>query len=69
MKTPMPIDQLPSFIAKSNGTTQPGSDPWLKFTIVGGVLLLGVVISASIMKRTQQNILKIKHQVNENEKD
>jgi hypothetical protein len=69
MKTPMPIDQLPSFIAKSNGTTQPGSDPWLKFIIVGGVILSGLLISASIMKRAQQNILKIKHQVNENEKD
>ena len=69
MRSPTPIDQLPSFIAKSNVVTQPESDSWLKFIIVGGVLLLGVVISASIMKRAQQNTIKIKHQVNENEKD
>ena len=67
MNTPTPIENLPGFNSGLN--SQPGSDPWLKFIIVGGVMLLGVVISASIMKRAQQNILKIKHQVNENEKD
>ena len=50
MKAPMPIDELPSFIAKNNGTVQPGSNPWLKFIIVGGVLLVGLVVSASVMK-------------------
>ena len=67
MKTPVPIDQLPSFIAKSNGSNQPGSNPWLKFIIVGGVLLLGVAVSASVMRRTQQNNIKPKE--NENGKD
>ncbi|MBC8474888.1 MAG: hypothetical protein O2852_08690 [Bacteroidetes bacterium] len=67
MTTPTPIENLPGFNSGLN--SQPGSDPWLKFIIVGGVILLGVVISASIMKRAQQNILKIKYQVNENEKD
>ena len=67
MTTPTPIENLPGFNSGLN--SQPGSDPWLKFIIVGGVMLLGVVISASIMKRAQQNILKIKYQVNENEKD
>jgi len=69
MKTPMPIDQLPSFIAKSNSSNQPGSNPWLKFIIVGGVLLLGVAVSASLMRRAQQNTIKIKPKENENGKD
>ena len=67
MTTPTPIENLPGFNSGLN--SQPGSDPWLKFIIVGGVLLLGVVISASIIKTAQQNTIKIKHQVNENEKD
>ena len=69
MKTPMPIDQLPSFIAKSNGSNQPGSNPWLKFIIVGGVLLLGVAISAAVMRKAHQNTIKIKPKENENRKD
>lgn len=67
MKTPMPIDQLPSFIAKSDGSNQPGSNPWLKFIIVGGVLLIGVAFSAAVMRRAQQNTIKPKE--NENGKD
>ena len=69
MKTPMPIDQLPSFIAKSNGSNQPGSNPWLKFIIVCGVLVLGVAVSAAVMRRAQQNTIKIKPKENENGKD
>ena len=69
MKTPMPIDQLPSFIAKSNGSNQPGSNPWLKFIIVGGVLLIGVAVSAAVTRRAQQNSIKIKPKENENGKD
>ena len=69
MKTPMPIDQLPSFISKSDGSSQPGSNPWLKFIIVGGVLLLGVAVSTAVMRRAQQNSIKIKTKENENGKD
>ena len=69
MKTPIPIDQLPSFIAKSDGSNQPGSNPWLKFIIVGGVLLIGVAVSAAVMRRAQQNTIQIKHKENENGKD
>ena len=69
MKSPMPIDQLSSFIAKSNGSNQLGSNPRLKFIIVGGVLLLAVLISYSAMRRTQQNTIKIKSEDNENEKN
>lgn len=69
MKTPMPVDQLPSFISKSGGSNQTGSNPWLKFIIVGGVLLLVVAVSASIMRRAQQNTIKTKPEENENGKD
>ena len=65
MKAPMPIDELPSFIAKSNGTVQPGSNPWLKYIIVGGIILLGLVVSASIMKTGVVNNNTIKRKENE----
>ena len=65
MKAPMPIDELPSFIAKSNGTVQPGSNPWLKYIIVGGILLIGLVVSASIMKTAVVNNNTIKRKENE----
>ena len=65
MKAPMPIDELPSFIAKSNGTVQPGSNPWLKYIIVGGILLVGLVVSASIMKSAVINNNTIKRKENE----
>ena len=65
MKAPMPIDELPSFIAKSNGTVQPGSNPWLKYIIVGGILLVGLVVSASIMKTAVVNNNTIKRKENE----
>lgn len=65
MKAPMPIDELPSFIAKSNGTVQPGSNPWLKYIIVGGILLVGLVVSASIMKTAVVNNNVIKRKENE----
>ena len=64
MKGPIPIDELPSFFTKSNGPIQPGSNPWLKFIIVGGVILLGLGISAIVIKRAQQNRLKIKENEN-----
>ena len=67
MKVPTPIENLPGF--NSGGSVQPGSNPWLKFIIVGGVLLLGVAISASVMRRAQQNSIRIKPKENENGKD
>jgi len=67
MKEPMPIDQLPNFIARVNPGNQPGSNPWLKFIIIGGVILLGLGISATVIKRAQQNRLKIND--NENGKE
>ena len=67
MNVPTPIENLPGFNSGTN--SQPGSNPWLKFIIVGGVLLLGVAVSVSVMRRTQQNTIKIKPKENENGKD
>ena len=67
MNVPTPIENLPGFNSGMN--SQPGSNPWLKFIIVGGVLLLGVAISALVMRRAQQNTIKIKPEENENGKD
>ena len=67
MNVPTPIENLPGFNSGTN--SQPGSNPWLKFIIVGGVLLMGVAVSASVMRRAQQNSIKIKPKENENGKD
>lgn len=67
MNVPTPIENLPGFNSGQN--SQPGSNPWLKFIIVGGVLVLGLAVSASVMRRTQQNTIKIKPKENENGKD
>jgi len=67
MNVPTPIENLPGFNSGMN--SQPGSNPWLKFIIVGGVLLLGLAVSASVMRRAQQNTIKIKPKENENRND
>ncbi len=69
MISPMPVDELPSFIAKSNEIGQPGNNPWLKYIIVGGILLLGVVFSAAIIGKKQQNSKPTKTEENENGND
>ena len=67
MNVPTPIENLPGFNSGTNSQT--GSNPWLKFIIVGGVLLIGVAVSAAVMRRAQQNSIKIKPKENENGKD
>ena len=65
MNVPTPIENLPGFNPGTN--SQPRLNPWLKFIIVGGVLLIGVAVSAAVMKIAQQNTIKPKE--NENGKD
>ena len=55
MISPMPVDELPSFIEKNKDIEPLVNDPWLKYIIVGGVLILAVVISAAIIGKHQQN--------------
>jgi len=62
----MPIDELPSFLAKNNKIGQPNNDPWLKYIIVGGILLFGAVISVAIIGKQQENNIRTKQVENEN---
>ena len=55
MISPMPVDELPSFIEKTKDIEPLVNNPWLKYIIVGGVLILAVVISAAIIGKHQQN--------------
>ena len=61
MNVPTPIEKLPRF--NSGGSYS----PWLKYIIVGGVILIGLVISDSMTKRAKQ--ISIKPEKNENGKD
>lgn len=65
MNVPTPIENLPGF--DSGGSTQSGLNPWLKFIIVGGIILVSVVISSSVIKRVQQNRIIIKSKENGND--
>ena len=65
MNVPTPIENLPGF--NSGMSSQPVSNTWLKFIIVVGVLLLGVAVSALVMRRAQRNTTKFNE--NENGKD
>ena len=62
----MPIDELPSFIEENYNVTQPVHSPWLKYMIVGGVIMLAIVISAAIVGKNQQRTVIIKPKENEN---
>jgi len=66
MTSPMPIEELPSFLAENNRVIQANNDPWLKYVIVGGILLFGVVISAAIIGKQQENKVRTKPVENEN---
>lgn len=66
MNSPMPVDELPSFIKKNQIMAQPVNNPRLKYIIVGGVLVLAVIISATLISKSQQKIIIIKPEENEN---
>lgn len=55
MISPMPVDELPSFIEKNKDIEPLVNDPWLKYIIVGGVLILAVVITTAVIRKNQQN--------------
>jgi hypothetical protein len=66
MIVPTPIEDLPGFDSGNN--SDPGSNPWLKFIIVSGIVGLAIVFSASAMRRAQQKTIKFKPKENDNEK-
>ncbi len=53
MISPMPIDELPSFVAKHNNISEPSDNPWLKYMIVGGLLLFAFAISVAIIDKKE----------------
>jgi len=66
MNSPMPVDELPSFLAQHNNITAPLNDPMLKYMIVGGILIFAVVISVAIIENQQQYNITLNTAENEN---
>ena len=67
MKMPTPVDQLPSFNSGGNMSSQPGSNKWVPYLIVAGVLILAAGIAISVNKKSQKDRVKLKMKENERE--
>jgi len=65
MKMPTPVDQLPSFRAGGTVSSQPGSNKWLPYIIVGGVLIVAIGISMTVNRKFQRDKMKLKMKENE----
>jgi hypothetical protein len=48
MRMPTPVDQLPSYNPGDNLSNQPGSNKWLPYIIVGGVVLLSIAAAIAL---------------------
>ena len=59
MIEPTPLNQLPNFNSGGDFNSQPGSNKWLPYIIVGGVLLVALGVSIAI-NRTNDNRIKLK---------
>jgi hypothetical protein len=55
MINPMPIDELTSFIEQKNIVKLPVSNPWLRYALVGGILIMAIVIPVVIYLKQNQN--------------
>lgn len=66
MNSPTPIDELPSFIEENYNVAQPVHSPWLKYMIVGGIVIIAIAISALMVVKSQRKIITIKPKQNEN---
>ena len=67
MKMPTPVDQLPSFNAGGTVSSQPGSNKWLPYIIVGGVIITAIVIATTVSRNIESNRKKFKMKDNESE--
>ena len=65
MNSPKPIEELPSFIKENYNIAHPIKNPWLKYIVVGGVIVLAIAISVTLVRNSQQNINLIKKEENE----
>jgi hypothetical protein len=43
----------------------PIKNPWLKYIVVGGVIVIAIAISVTLVRNSQQNINLIKKEENE----
>ena len=67
MKMPTPVDQLPSFSSGGTVSSQPCSNKWLPYIIVGGVLIVAIGISITVNQKIQRDRMKFKLKENERE--
>lgn len=66
---PTPVDQLPSFSSGGNISPQPGSNKWLPFIIVGGILIVAIGISMTVNRKIQRDKVNLKMKENEGERN
>lgn len=64
MNSPQPIEELPSFIVENYNIATPVNNPRLKYIIAGGVIVLAIIISATLVKKSQKNTNVIKKEDN-----
>ena len=67
MKMPTPVDQLPSFSAGGTVSPQPGSNKWLPYIIVAGVLVVAISVSVAVNRKIQRDRMKLKMKEDERE--
>jgi|TARA_B110000090_G_scaffold145562_1_gene159783 hypothetical protein len=60
MNSPKPIEELPSFIKENYNIATPVNNLWLKYIIAGGVIVLAIAISVTLVSNSQRNINLIK---------
>jgi len=62
---PTPLDQLPNFSEISNMPNQPGTNKWLPYFIVGGVVLLSIAAAIALMNNARSYKLTEKNNKDE----
>jgi hypothetical protein len=65
MKMPTPVDQLPSFSSGGTVSSQPGSNKWLPYIIVGGVLITAIAIAVAMNRSGNRKKFKIEENESE----
>lgn len=56
MNSPQPIEELPSFIKENYNVAPQINNPWLKYIVAGGVIVLAIAISVTLVSNSQRNI-------------